>query len=61
MNDENQALPEPGCKPVIVHPGSLSIEDILRHVDPAPDDETERFVAAIYADRRDSAATLPPE
>jgi hypothetical protein len=25
----------------------------LRHVDPAPDDETERFIAAIYADRRE--------
>jgi hypothetical protein len=42
-----------------VHPGPLSIEDLLRHVDPAPDDETERFVAAIYADRRE-AATMPP-
>ena len=47
MNDENQALRVMGCKPVVVHPGPLSMEDLLRHVDPAPDDETERFVAAI--------------
>jgi hypothetical protein len=25
MNDENQALREPGSKPVAVHPGPLSI------------------------------------
>jgi hypothetical protein len=61
MNDENQALRELGCKPVVVHPGPLSIDDLLRHVDPAPDGETERFVAAIYADRREAAAIPPPE
>ena len=32
----------------------FSLEEILRNVDPAPDEETERFVAAIYADRRQS-------
>jgi len=42
MNDEDQALLEPGWKPTVVHPGPPSIEDLLRHVDPAPDDETER-------------------
>ena len=61
MNDENQALREVGSKPVVVHPGPLSIEDLLRYVDPAPDDETEFFVASIYADRREAAATRPPE
>jgi hypothetical protein len=61
MNDENQALQEACGKPVVVHPGPPSIEDLLRHVDPAPDNETERFVAAIYADRRDAAATALPE
>jgi hypothetical protein len=61
MNDEDQALTESGRKPVVVHPGPLSIEDLLRHVDPAPDDETERFVAAIYADRRDAATAPTPE
>ena len=60
MNDENQALPEPGCKPVVEHPGPRTIEDLLRHVDPAPDDETELFVASIYADRRHAAATPSP-
>jgi len=61
MNDENQAVREAGSKPVVVHPGPPSIEDLLRHVDPAPDDETERFVATIYADRRESAAIPPRE
>ncbi|HKD09500.1 MAG TPA: hypothetical protein VKB79_26580 [Bryobacteraceae bacterium] len=45
--------------PVVVHPGPASIEELLRSIDPAPDEETERFVAAIYADRRDAAATSP--
>ena len=31
-----------------------SIEALLRNIDPAPDQETEQFVAAIYADRRES-------
>jgi hypothetical protein len=61
MNDENPALREPDCKPVVVHPGPLSIEDLQRHLDPAPDDETEAFVASIYADRRQAAATPSPE
>ena len=61
MNDENQALREVGSKPVVVHPGPLSIEDLLRHVDPAPDDEIELFVASIYADRCEAAATRSPE
>ena len=59
MNDEHQALGESGSKPVVVHPGPRSIEDLLRHVDYAPHEETERFVAAIYADRRESATPRP--
>ena len=55
MNDENQALREVEHKPVVVHPGPVSMEDLLRNIDPAPDDEIERFVAAIYADRREAA------
>ena len=47
MRDENQTLREPHSKPVVVHPGPRSIEDLLRNVDQAPDDETDRFVAAI--------------
>jgi hypothetical protein len=62
MNDDTKARREAGNKPVVVHPGPpLSIEDLLRNIDPAPDDETERFVAAIYADRRDAAGTSSPE
>ena len=58
MNDENQAHREPGRGPLVVHPGPVSIDDILRYIDPAPDDETERFVADIYADRREAVG--PP-
>jgi hypothetical protein len=61
MNDENQAPGETAHKPVVAHPGPRSIEDLLRYVDPAPDDETERFVGAIYADRRESATPPPTE
>ena len=39
------------------HP--FSFDEILRNVDPAPDEDTESFVAAIYADRR-QAAEAPP-
>jgi len=35
------------------HP--FSFDEILRNVDPAPDEDTESFVAAIYADRRQAA------
>lgn len=61
MNDENQTLRDAGCQPIVAHPGPLSIEDLLRYVDPAPDEETERFVAAIYADRGEAAETSLPE
>jgi hypothetical protein len=52
MNDELQDLRNAGYKPVLVGPKPFSFDDILKHVDPAPDEETERFVEAIYADRR---------
>jgi hypothetical protein len=52
MNDELQDLRNAEYKPVLVGPQPFSFEDILRNVDPAPDEETERFVADIYADRR---------
>jgi hypothetical protein len=54
MNDEPQELRNARHKPVLVGPQPFSFEEILRNVDPAPDEETERFVAAIYADRRQS-------
>jgi hypothetical protein len=59
MNDELQGFPNAGHKPVLVGPQPFSFEEILRNVDPAPDAETERFVAAIYADRRQSAENYP--
>ena len=52
VNDELQDLQSAGRRPRVVGPQPFSLEDLLRYVDPAPDEETERFVAAIYADRR---------
>lgn len=37
---------------VVSGPEPFQLEDLLKYVDPAPDDETEQFVAAIYADRQ---------
>jgi hypothetical protein len=55
---ENKAIPQANADPVrIVH----SIEEILKYVHPGPDEETERFVAAIYADRRESARLTSSE
>ena len=54
MNDEIEIGPNGGYRPIVVHPGPPSIEHLLRTIDPAPDDETERFVASIYADRREA-------
>jgi len=61
VNSDNQAIGESNLKPVVVHPGPLSIEQLLRYVDPAPDEEAERFVAAIYAERREAASGPPRE
>jgi hypothetical protein len=61
MNDDLQDLRNAGYKPVVVGPQPFSFEDILRNVDPAPDEETERFVAAIYADRRQEVENSSPE
>ena len=44
-----------------VSPSPHSIEEILKHIDPAPDEETERFVSAIYADRREPVEMSPAE
>jgi len=52
LNDELDELRNGGCKPVLVGPQPFSLEEILRNVSPVPDQETERFVAVIYADRR---------
>jgi hypothetical protein len=61
MNDEVQELRNAGYRPVVVGPQPFSFEDLLRSVDPEPDEETERFVAAIYADRRLVAEDSSPE
>jgi hypothetical protein len=55
MNEETQIIPE---KPVIAHSEPGLIDDLLRNIDPAQDDETERFVASICADRHDAAQPL---
>ncbi len=61
MNDELHDLRNTGYKPVVIGPQPFSFEDLLRNVDPAPDEETERFVAAIYADRRQAAGNPSSE
>ena len=61
MNDEVQELRNAGYKPVLIGPKPFSFEEILRNVDPVPDEETDRFVAAIYADRRQSTEDSLPE
>ena len=60
MNDEARMTQKGAGWPVVAHPGPTSIDDLLRNIDPAPDEETERFVAAIYADRREPAGPSPP-
>ena len=61
MSDELKDLRDAGYKPTIVGPQPFSFDEVLRHVDPAPDEETERFVAAIYSDRRRSVENSSPE
>jgi hypothetical protein len=61
VNDDLQDLRDAGYKPIVVGPQPFSFDDLLRNVDPAPDEETERFVAAIYADRRQAAENSSPE
>ena len=61
MNDDLQELRNRGYRPVLVGPRPFSLEEILRNVNPAPDEETERFVAAIHADRRQAAEASPAE
>jgi hypothetical protein len=59
--DENLPDIRNGAKePAIVGPQPFSLENLLKSVDPAPDEETERFVASIYEDRR-RFAELPRE
>lgn len=61
MSDEIQALWDAGYRPVVTGPQPFSLEDLLRNLDPASDEETERFVAAIYAGRREPAEIFSTE
>ena len=61
MRDKLQDLWNSGYKPTVVGPQPFSLDDLLKTVDPAPDEETERFVAAIYADRRQWSVNSSPE
>jgi hypothetical protein len=62
MNNETNDAQEKFGRPAVTHPGALSMDELLRNIDPAPDDETERFVALIYADRRGaSGQSASPE
>lgn len=55
MGDELKKENGPGSRRILVGPQPFSLDNLLSHIDPAPDEETERFVAAIYADRRQAA------
>ena len=61
MSDELHELRKGGYRPLVVGPTPFLLEDILQNIDPAPDEETERFVEAIYRDRREAAADSTPE
>jgi hypothetical protein len=61
MNYDLQDLRKSGYKPVLIGPQPFSFEEILRNTDPAPDEETERFVEAIYVDRRQCTENSSPK
>jgi hypothetical protein len=61
VNDELQQLRDAGYRPAMVGPQPFSLDEILRNVDPVPDEETDRFIAAIYADRRQFVESFPSE
>ena len=56
MSDELRNLLASGYAPALVGTKPFSLDDVLLAVDPAPDAETERFVAEIYQDRGRAAA-----
>ena len=61
MNDESQDPRNAGHRPIVVGPRPFSFDEILTHIDPAPDEDTERFIKEIYADRRQSTGDAPSE
>jgi hypothetical protein len=61
VSDETETLRNRAGSPEVVHRGAASIEGLLQYIDPALDEETERFVAVIYADRREAAGLSSPQ
>ena len=55
MSDYVKNLAESGYKPVLIGPQPFSLDELLRYIDPAPDEETDRFVEDIYTERRQAA------
>lgn len=61
MSDELQDFWKAGYRPVIVGPQPFSLDDLLLNIDPAPDEDTERVVESIHADRRQGAENSSSE
>jgi len=61
MSEELPDLRNAGNRPVLTGPRPFSFDELLRNIDPAPDEETERFVQEIYADRRRSTGNSGSE
>jgi hypothetical protein len=62
MNNEIDDAQDKFERSAVTHRGPVSMDELLRNIYPAPDDETERFVALIYADRRGaSGQSASPE
>ena len=59
MMNEIQELRQAGYKPAIVGPALFSLDKLLLYTDPVSDEETEKFVSDIYADRRRPANSKP--
>jgi hypothetical protein len=59
--DEEKSTIKRATKAAAGGSGPHSIDEILKRIDPAPDEETERFVSAVYAERRESAKVSPGE
>ena len=43
MSDYVKNLAESGYKPVLIGPQPFSLDELLRYIDPAPDEETHRL------------------
>ncbi len=58
--DAPQPRKESAKKPVVVHKRPFSMESLLSHTWPCSDEETEEFVAMIYAWRKEPETKKPP-